>query len=655
VRKTGIVHPGKEQRGERTAATDTAWQSDEHTATLDAAAHDNNEATAAVTDANADQAAEATWEQTESQATDADQKAVAAADQQAALAQDAAVKAGNDQIAQAQKTQQNNDATAAQTHDTTVVTVHHDTVVQEAQAADAAIQAVAALANQGVQNDVAQAPAAITAAVNAAQADAQAQNADLTAKSIDLADTQRADLTMQVQAQALQNVQNAVNQYQTDSQRSLDDPVIVTVNPPIQPSGWQLTLNYLSSIFSWKTVAYVGLGAAALFIPGAGPVLFALGVGLLAASTAYSAYDRYYNQNQSGLQSLLGGTADASGVSALYAGIANRDLATQLHLNLTPAQQAQMVTEGSLQTLGTALTLYGGTRMFLRGSAPAAPKAPSEGVPEPATPPAGTTTGSSAGKAGSAEQATVQTACFVAGTPIRLSHGCKPIEQIQKGDRVLSRDQYNPSGPVVEQVVEETFIRLAPVIRLTVGGHELRPTGEHPFYVPGRGWVLAWSLRAGDVIHTLDGEPVTVDNVEDNGEVVRVYNFRVLELQTYFVGGDDWGFAIWSHNTNGHTVDALSNSASTLDRGGLTAAGRSLTKHGMGARPGNTKFPKAQGNPTQINEQAQAVVDDILTAPGTTVTTGYRGRFGQTIEVNATDGRGIVYDITGKFLFFKES
>jgi filamentous hemagglutinin len=23
-------------------------------------------------------------------------------------------------------------------------------------------------------------------------------------------------------------------------------------------------------------------------------------------------------------------------------------------------------------------------------------------------------------------------------------------------------------------------------------------------------------------------------------------------LQTYFVGGDAWGFALWSHNTNGH-------------------------------------------------------------------------------------------------------
>jgi hypothetical protein len=153
----------------------------------------------------------------------------------------------------------------------------------------------------------------------------------------------------------------------------------------------------------------------------------------------------------------------------------------------------------------------------------------------------------------------VPTACFVAGTPVRLRYGCKPIEQVQKGDRILSRDQYNPSGPVVEQVVEETFIRTAPVIRLRVCGQELRPTGEHPFYVPGRGWVLAWSLRPGDVLHTLEGEAVRVERVEDKGEVERVYNVRVRELQTYFVGGDAWGFALWSHNTNGHQAGSVGN------------------------------------------------------------------------------------------------
>jgi hypothetical protein len=71
---------------------------------------------------------------------------------------------------------------------------------------------------------------------------------------------------------------------------------------------------------------------------------------------------------------LLGGAADATGISAVYTGITGRDLATQHHLSLTPAQQRQMLTEGSIQAVGSALMLYGGVRSFLRGRVPVAPQ-----------------------------------------------------------------------------------------------------------------------------------------------------------------------------------------------------------------------------------------------------------------------------------------
>ncbi len=100
--------------------------------------------------------------------------------------------------------------------------------------------------------------------------------------------------------------------------------------------------------------------------------------------------------------------------------------------------------------------------------------------------------------------------------------------------------------------------------------------------------------------------------------------------------------------------DGLSQAASAADRGGFTVAGRSLTKHGSGARPANSLFPTAKGNPGEINIQAQIVVDDILTTPGAMIQTSYRGRFGNTIEVTTPGGRGIVYDVKGNFLFFKE-
>ena len=34
----------------------------------------------------------------------------------------------------------------------------------------------------------------------------------------------------------------------------------------------------------------------------------------------------------------------------------------------------------------------------------------------------------------------------------------------------------------------------------------------------------------------------------DTGEYETVYNVRVADYHTYFVGAADWGFAVWAHN-----------------------------------------------------------------------------------------------------------
>jgi RHS repeat-associated protein len=100
-------------------------------------------------------------------------------------------------------------------------------------------------------------------------------------------------------------------------------------------------------------------------------------------------------------------------------------------------------------------------------------------------------------------------------------------------------------------------------------------------------------------------------------------------------------------------LDDFSDAGRVLDRGGYTAAGRELTKHATGQR-GPSRFPVLHGGPSEINELAQSVLDDILTDPGTIVQPGYRGRFGDTLEFLAPSGRGAVYDPSGQFLFFIE-
>ncbi|MCZ2341094.1 MAG: HINT domain-containing protein, partial [Bacteroidales bacterium] len=45
-----------------------------------------------------------------------------------------------------------------------------------------------------------------------------------------------------------------------------------------------------------------------------------------------------------------------------------------------------------------------------------------------------------------------------------------------------------------------------------------------------------------------DGSTVLVEAVVDTGTVEVVYNLRVADWHTYFVGGEDWGFSVWAHN-----------------------------------------------------------------------------------------------------------
>jgi hypothetical protein len=57
-------------------------------------------------------------------------------------------------------------------------------------------------------------------------------------------------------------------------------------------------------------------------------------------------------------------------------------------------------------------------------------------------------------------------------------------------------------------------------------------------------------LQVGDLLRSHDGQWLPVQAVTDSGEVTTVYNLRVAEYHTYFVGSRDWGFSVWSHNAN---------------------------------------------------------------------------------------------------------
>lgn len=120
--------------------------------------------------------------------------------------------------------------------------------------------------------------------------------------------------------------------------------------------------------------------------------------------------------------------------------------------------------------------------------------------------------------------------------------GFVPIESVEAGDNVLS---FSPeTQEVSEQIVEETFVNESDeLIHIEVGNERISTTPNHPFYVPQKGFVKAIDLRAGDVLWTVNGEYVIVEQIQHEilESPVKVFNFRVSENHTYFVGNSRIG------------------------------------------------------------------------------------------------------------------
>ncbi len=130
--------------------------------------------------------------------------------------------------------------------------------------------------------------------------------------------------------------------------------------------------------------------------------------------------------------------------------------------------------------------------------------------------------------------------CFVAGTLVKAADGDVPIENIQVGDYVYA---HNPeTGETDLKPVVQTFVNEATeLVHVFTEGEEIVCTNEHPFYSPVKGWIEACKLRAGDILVSLNGEYIIVEQVQHEilEAPIKVYNFEVEDFHTYFVGADD--------------------------------------------------------------------------------------------------------------------
>ncbi|MCA0753723.1 Hint domain-containing protein [Paenibacillus sp. N4] len=133
--------------------------------------------------------------------------------------------------------------------------------------------------------------------------------------------------------------------------------------------------------------------------------------------------------------------------------------------------------------------------------------------------------------------------CFTAGTKVLTDEGEKNIEDIEVGDKVLSKD--DDTGEIAYKEVEWLFQRdVEETYNITVGGEVITTTDEHPFWIVGKGWVESKNLVVGDVLTTSDGKELAIEKIEVKKEHKTVYNFKVKDFHTYFVSN----LEVWTHN-----------------------------------------------------------------------------------------------------------
>lgn len=160
--------------------------------------------------------------------------------------------------------------------------------------------------------------------------------------------------------------------------------------------------------------------------------------------------------------------------------------------------------------------------------------------------------------------------CFEAGTQVVVgvnpdgSYVTRNIEDLQAGDFVLSRSATDANDtPELRQITAVPVHTVNHLRVLTIRdgqGNEqvIKTTDEHPFYVPGTGWVRAGDLVAGQQLSEADGTTdatILATAREEHPEGIKVYNLSVGLDHTFYVA-DAAGSptAVWVHNTYSVTL-----------------------------------------------------------------------------------------------------
>lgn len=195
--------------------------------------------------------------------------------------------------------------------------------------------------------------------------------------------------------------------------------------------------------------------------------------------------------------------------------------------------------------------------------------------------------------------------CFVAGTPVGTEGGLKPIEQIRVGDKVWAWNE-STDQVTLRPVVNRFIHKRGEIFEIQAGRDVLKVTGEHPFFIAGKGWTATRDIKAGDFFVTQDDESLVIDRIDRQQGEFLVYNFEVSTDHNYYVGEE----AVLTHNANAlrkamrlnnpllaaHHIVALRAQGAARARTLLAAAGIGLNdvRNGV-ALPRNLKVTPPHG------------------------------------------------------------
>jgi predicted phage terminase large subunit-like protein len=106
-------------------------------------------------------------------------------------------------------------------------------------------------------------------------------------------------------------------------------------------------------------------------------------------------------------------------------------------------------------------------------------------------------------------------ACLIADTKITTENGIKLIQDIQIGDKVLTREGFKK---VTWSGISKLTTELVSVV--FSNGKVLTGTSDHPIYVLGKGWVDLCELNSTDRVFSLMGEPIHYMGIRSTSTVM---------------------------------------------------------------------------------------------------------------------------------------